>query len=158
MEKEMKMKLISVLFALLVAACAGAPSRTDSQTATFAVESGPYSLIADKCAQWPQAVACTTDAVYVQGPAKRTVVTLKTQHMAYNALGVKCGILFGKGSCYKNGALYTSSNYDGGDTFRMGEIGDELSEAFNLGLEYNRASQLGHEVFVHILGNSRDPK
>jgi len=121
---------------------------------TFAIESMPYKELAVKCAKWPTAIACTTDAVYVQGKPKRTVIMIGVEYLTWKQLGKLCKST----SCYKDGTLYTSSKYSPQDKGRMGELGDILNTAFNLGLGFNRCTDAGHEFYTHILGNGTDAR
>ena len=156
--KPLILSLILILSSCAVLDSIGTDtSRTDSQRVTVAIESMPYDQLSIECSQWPNAIACTTaTGVYVQGRPKRTVIRLTVQYLNWADLGDRCGRFTGHGSCYSGGTLYTSSKYN--DSYHIAGIGDLLDDNFNLNLDFNRRSDLGHEFYTHIMENGKDSK
>ena len=156
------MRTLIALLAILLTSCAALDrmgtdtSRTDAVYVDVVIESLPYAQLREKCAQWPNAVACTVKpAIYVQGEPKRTPVKFTVQFLNWADIGDKCGRFTGNGLCFEDNTLYTSSGYT--SPYRLGAIGDEIDKAFNLGLDFNRRANLGHEMNVHILKVGQDP-
>lgn len=112
-------------------------TRTDLITVQVTVEVMPD--ITGPCSEWPNALACKTDKVYIQGEPQSVTMLMNVQFIEW-----------GEKPYYEDGTLYTyayPTNSNG-----MGLVGDLLAEALGLDIGLNRRTQLGHEVMAHVAG------
>ncbi len=114
-------------------------TRTDLITVRLTVEVMPN--IAEPCAEWPNATACKTDKVYIQGEPQRVTMLMNIQFTEW-----------GDKPRYEAGTLYTYAYPTIGHSYEMGLVGDLLAEALDLDIGFNRRTSLGHEVMAHVAG------
>ncbi len=112
--------------------------RTDLITVQLTVEVMPD--ITGPCAEWPNAIACKTDKVYIQGKSQNVTMLMNVQFVEW-----------GEKPYYQNGTLYTHA-YSTGNRYEMGLVGDVLAQALNLDIGLNRRTNLGHEIMAHVAG------
>ncbi len=124
-------------------------TRTDLVQRRITIEEMSPDLLRAKCAEWPRAIACTTDdaRINLRGEPLITTMLINFQFMDWGGVREKCS---GKPACHDATTFYLDQ-YSLGSAYERGVVGDELAHMMNIDVGFNQRTALGDELF-HMLG------